>query len=283
EGNFVVGREGSVSKKCKKNQWFCWRNNENKPIPLSDHYSGNNISDFVPIARPSTIPPKTHITRNRFNKKRVRSDVVEPLSKEFAQPTAFNFNEINKGKQKAVEIILAPDTQPADFNLNKINKGKQKAVEMTLASDTQPTDFGMNPPPSEMNPGPDTQPTDFNFNKINKAKQKAVEMTLAPNSQPTDFNFNKINKGKQKAVEMTLAPDTQPTDFGMNPSPSDIGNLLSYRDKNPSFVSDTLGEETEILSLSSDEDLNPDDPVNSEILEILSNSEEVLKKFFESE
>ncbi|CAG8811773.1 10684_t:CDS:2, partial [Gigaspora rosea] len=166
----------------------------------------------------------------------------------FAQPTAFNFNEINKGKQKAVEMTSAPDTQPVDFNFNKINKGKQKTVVMTMAPDTQPTDFGMNPPPSEMNPGPDTQ--------------------------PTDFNFNKINKGKQKAVEMIPAPDIQPTDFEMNPSPSDIRNLLSYRDKNPSFVSDILGEEPEILSLSSDEDLNPDDFAESEILEILSNSEE---------
>ncbi|CAG8692080.1 25318_t:CDS:2, partial [Gigaspora rosea] len=53
----------------------------NGPILLSDHYSGDNNSDFVPIAGPSAISPKTHITRNQFNKKRVRSDVVEPLSK----------------------------------------------------------------------------------------------------------------------------------------------------------------------------------------------------------
>ncbi|CAG8754377.1 17510_t:CDS:2, partial [Gigaspora rosea] len=180
---------GSVSKKRKKKDQFHWRNgsflveensrpppntpdwliaklskDENESIPLLDHYSGDNNSDFVPVARTSTIPPKTHITRNQFNKKRVRSDVVELLS---------------KGKQKAVKMIPAPD------------------------------------------------------------------------SQPTDFNFNKINKGKQKVVEMISAPDTQPTDFEMNPSSSDIGNLLSYRDKNTSFVSDTLGEETEILSLSS--------------------------------
>ncbi|CAG8798085.1 26315_t:CDS:2, partial [Gigaspora rosea] len=192
------------AKSAKKTDWFRWRNDENEPIPLSDHYSSDNDSDFVPVAGPSAIPPKTHITRNQFNKKRVRSDVVEPLS-----------------------------------------KGKQKAVEMTPAPDTQPTDFGMNPPLSEMNPGPDIQPTDFNFNEINKGKQKAVEMTPAPDSQPTDFNFNKINKGKQKAVEMSPAPDIQPTDFGINPSPSDI-----------------------------DKDLNPDDPVDSEILEILSSSEE---------
>ncbi|CAG8796705.1 3667_t:CDS:1, partial [Gigaspora rosea] len=55
---------------------------ENEPIPLSDHYSGDNDSDFVPVAGPSAIPPKTHITRNQFNKKRVRLDVVEPLSKD---------------------------------------------------------------------------------------------------------------------------------------------------------------------------------------------------------
>ncbi|RIB28883.1 hypothetical protein C2G38_2156864 [Gigaspora rosea] len=240
----------------KKSDWFRWRNSpflveeNSRPPP--------NTPDWL-IAKSSEDENEPIPLLNHYSK--------------FAQPTAFNFNEINKSKQKAVEMTLAPYTQLADFNFNKINKDKQKAIEMTPAPDTQPTDFGMNPPPSEMNPGPDTQPTDFNLiaiclltnikwiaiNEINKGKQKAVEMTPDPDTQPTNFNFNKINKGKQKAVEMTPAPDTQPTNFGMNPSPFNIE------------------EEPEILSLSSD------DPVDSEILEILTNSEEVLKKFFELE
>ncbi|CAG8756466.1 18443_t:CDS:1, partial [Gigaspora rosea] len=95
EENFVSAERLVSAKSAKKTDRFRWRNgpflveensrplpntpgwliaksseDENEHIPLLDHYFGDNDSDFVPVAGPSAIPLKPHITRNRFNKKK---------------------------------------------------------------------------------------------------------------------------------------------------------------------------------------------------------------------
>ncbi|CAG8800004.1 2300_t:CDS:2, partial [Gigaspora rosea] len=78
EGNFVVGREGSISKKHKKTNRFCWRNG---PFLVEENSRPPPNTPNWLIAKSSEDENEPILLSNQFNKKRVRSDVVEPLSK----------------------------------------------------------------------------------------------------------------------------------------------------------------------------------------------------------